>query len=120
MTSALQSVGIETEAGEVLGALVVAADRFLDRQAKVNAERAEAPRSLVTEEKELAARRLAAEIAERRESAWQAEVKKRLRGTWLEDGIAGTRLGRVLDQLSELAKTLQDGEDKAVRSTRSL
>ncbi|MER9223219.1 AAA family ATPase [Mesorhizobium sp. M0644] len=115
LASALQSVGIQTEAGEALEALVVAADRFLDRQAKVDAERAEALRSVAAKEEELAARRLAVEIAERRESAWQAEVKETLKGTWLEEGIAGTGLGSVLDQLSELSKALQDREAMRIR-----
>ncbi|TPL88552.1 AAA family ATPase [Mesorhizobium sp. B2-3-12] len=115
LTSALQSVGIQTEVGEALEAMVVAADRFLDRQAKVDAERAEALRSVVAKEEELAARRLAVEIAERREGAWQAEVKETLKGTWLEEGIAGAGLGSVLDQLSELSKALQDREAMRIR-----
>ncbi|MGX7874687.1 ATP-binding protein [Mesorhizobium sp. ORM6] len=115
MASALQSVGIQPEAGEALEAMVVAADRFLDRQAKVDAERAEALRSVAAKEEELAARRLAVEIAETREGAWQAEVKEMLRGTWLEEGIAGIGLGSVLDQLSELSKALQDREAMRIR-----
>ncbi|KAA3448565.1 hypothetical protein C7I87_21090 [Mesorhizobium sp. SARCC-RB16n] len=115
LTSALQSVGIQPEVGEALEAMVVAADRFLDRQAKVDAERAEALRSVVAKEEELAARRLAVEIAERREGAWQAEVKETLKGTWLEEGIAGAGLGSVLDQLSELSKALQDREGMRIR-----
>ncbi|RRH96665.1 hypothetical protein EH240_22015 [Mesorhizobium tamadayense] len=115
LASALQSVGIQPEAGEALEAMVVAADRFLDRQAKVDAERAEALRSVAVKEEELVARRLAVEIAERREGAWQAEVKETLQGTWLEEGIAGTGLGSVLDQLSELSKALQDRESMRIR-----
>lgn len=115
LASALRSVGIQPEAGEALAAMVVAADRFLDRQAKVDAERAEAMRSVAAKEEELAARRLAVEIAERRDAAWQAEVKEALKGTWLEDGIAGTGLGSVLDQLSELSKALQDREAMRMR-----
>jgi uncharacterized protein YhaN len=115
LASALQSVGIQPEAGEALEAMVVAADRFLDRQAKVDAERAEALRSVATKEEELAARRLAVEIAERREGAWQAEVKETLQGTWLKEGIAGTGLGSVLDQLSELSKALEDREAMRIR-----
>ncbi|RWA66145.1 AAA family ATPase [Mesorhizobium sp.] len=115
LTSALRSVGIQPEAGEALDVMVVAADRFLDRQAKVDAKRAEALRSVAAKEEELAARRLAVEIAERREGAWQAEVKETLKGTWLEEGIAGTGLGSVLDQLSELSKALQDREAMRIR-----
>ncbi|KUM27542.1 hypothetical protein AU467_16715 [Mesorhizobium loti] len=115
LASALLSVGIQPEAGEALEALVVAADRFLDRQAKVDAERAEALRSVAAKEEELAARRLAVEIAERREGAWQAEVNETLKGTWLEEGIAGTGLGSVLDQLSELSRALQDREALRIR-----
>ena len=115
LASALQSVGIQPDAGEPLEATVVAADRFLDRQAKVDAERAEALRSIAAKEEELAARRLAVEIAERREGAWQAEVKETLKGTWLEEGIAGTGLGSVLDQLSELSRALQDREAMRIR-----
>lgn len=94
---------------------MVAADRYLDRQGKVDAERAEALRSVAAKEEGLAARRLAVEIAERREGAWQAEVKETLKGTWLEEGIAGTGLGSVLDQLSELSKALQDRESVRIR-----
>lgn len=115
LASALRSVGIQPEAGEALEAMVVAADRFLDRQAKVDAERAEALRSVAAKEEELAARRLAVEIAERRDAAWQADVNETLNGTWLEDGIAGTGLGSVLDQLSELSKALQDREAMRMR-----
>ncbi|RTM09950.1 MAG: hypothetical protein EKK31_04380 [Hyphomicrobiales bacterium] len=115
LASALRSVGIQPEAGEVLDAMVVSADRFLDRQAKVDAERAEALRSVAAKEEELAVRRLAVEIAERRDAAWQAEVNETLKGTWLEDGIAGTGLGNVLDQLSELSKALQDREAMRTR-----
>ncbi|MER8383379.1 AAA family ATPase [Mesorhizobium sp. M1399] len=92
LAAGLQSVGIQTEAGEALHALVVAADRFLDRQVKVDAERAEALRSVAAREEELAARRLAVEIAERREGAWQAEVNETLKGTWLEQASPGLGL----------------------------
>ncbi|RUX46074.1 hypothetical protein EOA33_22285, partial [Mesorhizobium sp. M4A.F.Ca.ET.050.02.1.1] len=115
LASALQSVGIQPEAGEALEAIMVTADRFLDRQAKVDAERAETLRSVAAKEEELAARRLAVEIAERRDAAWQAEVNETLKGTWLEDGIAGTGLGSVLDQLSDLSKALQDREAMRMR-----
>ncbi|MGX9574274.1 ATP-binding protein [Mesorhizobium sp. f-mel] len=115
MAATLQSVGIQSEAGEAIEAMAVAAERFLDRQAKVDAERAEALRSVAAKEEELAARRLAVEIAERREGAWQAEVKETLKGTWLEEGVAGTGLGSVLDQLSELSKALQDREAMRIR-----
>ncbi|WP_292236159.1 hypothetical protein [Mesorhizobium sp.] len=114
LTSALRSVGIQSEADEALEAMVVA-DRFLDRQAKVDAERAEALRSVAAKEEELATRRLTVEIAERRDAAWQADVNKTLKGTWLEDGIAGTGLGSVLDRLSELSKALQDREAMRMR-----
>ncbi|RWI16734.1 MAG: hypothetical protein EOQ94_29335 [Mesorhizobium sp.] len=115
LASALRSVGIQPETGEGLEAMVVSADRFLDRQAKVDAERAEALRNVAAKEEELAARRLAVEIAERRDVAWQAEVSETLKGTWLEGGIAGTGLGSVLDQLSELSKALQDREAMRTR-----
>ncbi|MBZ9708626.1 AAA family ATPase [Mesorhizobium sp. ESP7-2] len=114
LASALQSVGIQPET-EALEAMAVAADRFLDRQAKVDAERAEALRSVAAKEDELAARRLAVDNAERRDDAWQADVKETLKGTWLEDGIAGSGLGSVLDQLSELSKALQDREAMRIR-----
>ncbi|TIQ37192.1 MAG: hypothetical protein E5X48_07470 [Mesorhizobium sp.] len=115
LKAALQSVGIQPEAGEGLEAMVVVADRFLERQAKVDAERAEALRSVAAKEQELAARQLAVEVAERREDAWQAEVEETLKGTWLEKGIAGTGLGSVLDQLSELSKALQDRDAMQIR-----
>lgn len=115
LAAGLQSVAIQPEAGEAVETLVTAADRFLDRQAKIDAERAEALRSVAAKEEELAARRLAVEIAARREGAWQAEVRETLKGTWLEEGIAGTGLGSVLDQLSELSKALQDREAMRIR-----
>ncbi|MER8460724.1 AAA family ATPase [Mesorhizobium sp. M0408] len=115
LAAALQSVGMQPEPSEGLGPMVVAADRFLDRQAKVDAERAEALRTLAAKEEELAGRRLAVEMAEKREDAWQAEVKQTLKSTWLEEGIAGAGLGSVLDQLSELSKALQDREAMRIR-----
>jgi uncharacterized protein YhaN len=115
LAAALQSVGIQPEAGETVEAMTVTADRFLERQAKVDAERAEALRSIAAREEELSARRLTLEIAERREEAWQAEVKETLTGTWLEEGIAGTGLGSVLDQLTELSRALQDRESLRIR-----
>ncbi|RWM47847.1 MAG: hypothetical protein EOR78_30130 [Mesorhizobium sp.] len=115
LISALQSVGIQPEADQGLDAMSVAAERFLDRQAKVDAERAEALRSVAVKEEELASRRLAVEMAERREEAWQAEVKAALKDTWLEDGIAGAGLGSVLDQLSELSKALQERDTMHIR-----
>ncbi|MDX8449920.1 ATP-binding protein [Mesorhizobium captivum] len=115
LVAALQSVGIQSEAEDGLEAMVVVADRFLDRQAKVDAERAEALRSVAAKEEELAGRRLAVKMAEGREEVWQAEVKETLKGTWLEEGIAGTGLGSVLDQLSELSKALQDREAMQIR-----
>ncbi|TIV03178.1 MAG: hypothetical protein E5W04_09735, partial [Mesorhizobium sp.] len=45
----------------------------------------------------------------------QADVNETLKGTWLEDGIAGTGLGSVLDQLSDLSKALQDREAMRTR-----
>lgn len=65
--------------------------------------------------KELAARLFAVEVAERRRGAWQVDVKEGpLNGTWLERGIAGSGLGSVLDQLSELSKAIGDREAMCV------
>lgn len=115
LAAALSGVGLQPQPGDGLDTMVVAAERFLDRQVKVDAERTEALRSVAAKEEELAARRLAVEIAERRDEAWQAEVKDALKGTWLEDGIAGAGLGGVLDQLSELSRSVQDREAMHIR-----
>ncbi len=79
-------------------------DAVLDRQAKVDAERAEESGAWPVEG-EVAARVFAVEVAERRRGA--STSRRPLNGTWLERGIAGSGLGSVLDQLSELSKAIR-------------
>ncbi|MER8427687.1 hypothetical protein [Mesorhizobium sp. M1403] len=88
---------------------------FLDRQLKVDAERAEAIRTVSAKGEDLAARRQAVDVAERREEEWLAGVAEALKGTWLESGLSAPGVGNVLDQLAELSKTLQDRDAMGLR-----
>ncbi|MCV3211364.1 AAA family ATPase [Mesorhizobium sp. YC-39] len=113
VSAALESVGIQPN--ERLEVMVAVAERFLDRQAKVDAERAEAVRTVSAREEELAVRRRALEVAERREEEWVADVTEALKGTWLERGISVPGVGGVLDQLAELSKAIQDRDAMRLR-----
>ncbi|WP_181165880.1 MULTISPECIES: hypothetical protein [unclassified Mesorhizobium] len=84
---------------------------FLDRQAKVDAERAEALRTISAKEEELAARRRAVEVAEKREEEWLAGITEALEGTC----ISASAIGTVLDQLAELSKSLQERDAMQLR-----
>ncbi|TIM45026.1 MAG: hypothetical protein E5Y55_14245 [Mesorhizobium sp.] len=108
LSGALESVGIRSDAGESLETIMAVTELFLDRQLKVDAERAEALRTVSAKEEDLAARRRAVDLAERREEEWLAGVAEALKGTWLESGLSAPGVGSVLDQLAELSKTLQD------------
>ncbi|MES0001834.1 AAA family ATPase [Mesorhizobium sp. M0051] len=113
--AALESVGIQPEANESLEAMVAVAERFIDRQAKVDAERAEAIKTVSAREEDLAIRRRALEVAESREEDWVADVTAALKGTWLESGISAPGVGGVLDQLVELSKAIQDRDAMRLR-----
>ncbi|MER8437310.1 AAA family ATPase [Mesorhizobium sp. M1312] len=115
VSAALESVGIQPEPNESLEAMMAVAERFLDRQAKVDAERAEAIKTVSAREEDLAIRRRALEVAESREEDWVADVTAALKGTWLESGISAPGVGGVLDQLVELSKAIQEREAMRLR-----
>ncbi|MES0007882.1 AAA family ATPase [Mesorhizobium sp. M0062] len=115
MRAALESVGIVSEPGDPLEAIMAIAELFLDRQRKVDAEYAEALRMVSSKEEDLAARRVAVGVAERREEEWLAGITEALKGTWLESGLSASGVGAVLDQLAELSRSLQEREDLQLR-----
>ncbi|MER8627731.1 hypothetical protein [Mesorhizobium sp. M1143] len=115
MRAALESVGIVSEPGDTLEAIMAIAELFLDRQRKVDAEYAEALRMVSSKEDDLAARRVAVGVAERREEEWLAGITEALKGTWLESGLSASGVGAVLDQLAELSRSLQEREDLQLR-----
>ncbi|MER9395627.1 MULTISPECIES: AAA family ATPase [unclassified Mesorhizobium] len=115
MRAALESVGIVSEPGDTLEAIMAIAELFLDRQRKVDAECAEALRMVNSKEEDLAARRVAVGVAERREEEWLAGITEALKGTWLESGLSASGVGAVLDQLAELSRSLQEREDLQLR-----
>ena len=108
LASALDSVGIGPDAGDSLETIIAVAEQFLARQAKADAERAEAHRTVAAKEENLAARRRAVELGERREQEWLNAVAEALRGTWLASDVSLPGLGGVLDQLAVLSRYLQD------------
>ncbi|ESX89686.1 AAA family ATPase [Mesorhizobium sp. LNJC405B00] len=115
MRAALESVGIVSEPGDTLEAVMAIAELFLDRQRKLDAEYAEALRMVSSKEEDLAARRVAVGVAERREEEWLAGITEALKGTWLESGLSASGVGAVLDQLAELSRSLQEREDLQLR-----
>ncbi|MER9119318.1 AAA family ATPase [Mesorhizobium sp. M0954] len=115
MRAALESVGIVSEPGDTLEAIMAIAELFLDRQRKVDAEYAEALRMVSSKEEDLAARRVAVGVAERREEEWLAGIVEALKGTWLESGLSASGVGTVLDQLAELSRSLQERDDLQLR-----
>jgi uncharacterized protein YhaN len=115
LAGALESVGIAPNAGEGLETAIAVADQFLARQTRLDAERAEAFRTVSAKEEELAARRRAVELAERHEQEWLHAVAETVRGTWLDGSVSITGLGSVLDQLALLSKCLQDREALQLR-----
>ncbi|MGX9144681.1 AAA family ATPase [Mesorhizobium sp. 128a] len=115
MRAALESVGIASEPGDTLEAIMAIAELFLERQRKVDAEYAEALRMVSSKEDDLAARRVAIGVAERREEEWLAGITEALKGTWLESGLSASGVGAVLDQLAELSRSLQERDDLQLR-----
>ncbi|MER8750357.1 AAA family ATPase [Mesorhizobium sp. M1050] len=115
MRAALESVGIVSEPGDTLEAIMAIAELFLDRQRKVDAEYAEALRMVSSKEEDLAARRVAVGVAERRDEEWLAGIVEALKGTWLESGLSASGVGTVLDQLAELSRSLQERDDLQLR-----
>ncbi|WP_395446313.1 AAA family ATPase (plasmid) [Aminobacter sp. UC22_36] len=115
LAGALESVGIATNAGDSLDTAIAVAEQFLARQTRMDAERAEAFRTVAAKEDDLATRRRAVELAERHEQEWLHAVTETLKGTWLESGVSIPGLGSVLDQLAVLSKSLQDRQALQLR-----
>ncbi|RWO81533.1 AAA family ATPase [Mesorhizobium sp.] len=115
LNGALTSVGITPVPGDGLEAIMAIADLFLERQRKLDAEHAEAVRTVASKEDDLAARQLALASAERREEEWLAGITDALKGTWLANGLSASAVGTVLDQLAELSKSLQERDALQLR-----
>ncbi|TPK73889.1 hypothetical protein FJ950_28195 [Mesorhizobium sp. B2-3-14] len=115
LATALESVGIGSDPGDSLETIMGVAELFLDRQRKVDARHAEALKTVAARQEELATRRRAVGVAERREEEWLAGIVEALRGTWLENGLSATGVGTVLDQLTELARNLQERDAMQLR-----
>ncbi|RWQ49515.1 AAA family ATPase [Mesorhizobium sp.] len=112
---ALTSVGIAPAPDDTLEAAMALAELFLERQRKLDAEYAEALRALNAREEDLAVRRRALAMAERREEEWLATINETLMGTWLENGVSASALSTVLEQLSDLAKSVQERDALQLR-----
>jgi len=115
LNGALKSVGIITAPDDGLEAIMARADLFLERQRILDAEHAEAVRTVANKEEELAARRLALASAERREEEWSGGLSDALKGSWLANGLSASAVGTVLDQLVELSKSLQERDALRLR-----
>ncbi|MBZ9694900.1 ATP-binding protein [Mesorhizobium sp. CO1-1-9] len=112
---ALTSAGIAPAQDDTLEAAMALAELFLDRQRKLDAEYAEALRTVDGREEDLAVRRRALAMAERREEEWLATIGETLKGTWLENGVSASGLSTVLEQLSNLAKSVQERDALQLR-----
>ena len=115
LNGALTSVGITPAPGDGLEEIMAIADLFVERQRKLDAEHAEAVRTVASKEDDLAARRLALASAERREEEWLAGLTDALKGTWLANGLSASAVGTVLDQLAELSKSLHERDALQLR-----
>ncbi|MDQ0332953.1 uncharacterized protein YhaN [Mesorhizobium sp. YL-MeA3-2017] len=115
LSAAMSSVGISSAPSHSLEATIAIAELFLDRQRKIDAEHAEALRTVSSRQEDLAARRLAMGAAERREEEWLAGIGEALKGTWLENGLSASAVGTVLDQLAALSKSLQERDALRLR-----
>lgn len=114
LVGAMWRVGLAAEETDGIEALLGIIESFLERQS-ADAEHAEALRTVRTREEELAARRRALETAQRREEEWLERITGALSGTWLESGLPAAAVGGVLDQLSSLAKAIQDRDALKLR-----
>lgn len=112
---ALTSVGITLAPDDTLEAAMSLAELFLERQRKLDAEYAEALRTVNGREEDLTVRRRALAMAERREEEWLATIGEALKGTWLENGVSASGLSTVLEQLSDLAKSVQERDALKLR-----
>lgn len=112
---ALTSVGITPAPDDTLEAAMALAELFLERQRKLDAEYAEAVRTVNGREEDLTVRRRALAVAERREEEWLATIGETLQGTWLETGVSASGLSTVLEQLSNLAKSVQERDALQLR-----
>lgn len=108
LKGALTSVGIASASDDTLEAAMALAELFLERQRKLDAAYAEALRTVEGREEDLAARRRALATAEQREEEWLVAIGETLKGTWLESGVSASGLSTVLDQLSNLAKSVEE------------
>ncbi|MER9330930.1 AAA family ATPase [Mesorhizobium sp. M0488] len=115
VSGALESVGIGVDPGDSLETIMAGAELFLDRQRKVDAQHAEALKTVGAKEEELATRRRAVDVAERREEEWLAGIAEALKGTWLENGLSASGVGMILDQLAELSRNLQERDAMQLR-----
>jgi len=115
LSEALESVGIGAGPDDNLETITAVAELFLDRQRKVDAQHAEALRTVGAREEELTTRRRAVDVAERREEEWLAGIAEALKGTWLENGLSASGVGTVLDQLAELSRSLQERDAMQLR-----
>ncbi|QPC95763.1 AAA family ATPase [Mesorhizobium sp. INR15] len=115
LSGALESVGIGSDPGDSLETIAAVAELFVDRQRKVDAQYAEALKTVTAREEDLAARRRAVGVAERREEEWLAGIAEALKGTWLESGLSASGVGAVLDHLAELSKSLQERDALQLR-----
>ncbi|WP_027062516.1 ATP-binding protein [Mesorhizobium loti] len=115
LSTAMASVGIAADVGDSVEAVVAVAELFLDRQRRVDAEHAEVLKTVGAREEELAARRRDVDVAERREEDWLAGIADALKGTWLEGGLSAAGVGSVLEQLSELSRSLQERDAMQLR-----
>lgn len=115
LSETLGSVGIGSDPGHGLETIMAVAELFLERQRKVDAEHAEVLKTASAREEELAARRRAVGVAERREEEWLAGIAEALKGTWLENGLAAPAVSTVLDQVAQLARSLQERDAMQIR-----
>ncbi|HEV2503674.1 MAG TPA: AAA family ATPase [Mesorhizobium sp.] len=113
LAGALNSVGLTPL--NTLEANMAISEQFLDRQRRLDAEHAEALKTVAAREDELARRQLKLASAERREEEWLADITDALQGTWLANGLSASAVGAVLDQLSELSKNLQERDALQLR-----
>ena len=115
LLTAMNRVGVMSETSDGIEELLGSAGFFLSRQAKLDAEYAEALATVRTREEELATRRRVLEAAERREQEWLDGITEALAGTWLESGLPASAIGSVLDQLSTLSQALHDRDAMRLR-----
>lgn len=113
--AAARGVGLVPSKQENLEGVMAVASSFLDHQATLDGQFAEARKTVTIREEDLAFRRRSVEAAERREAEWLADIADALAGTWLHRGLPAASVGSVLDQLNTLSKALQDRDSMRLR-----